>query len=134
MRYIDYISVDRSELNYLFASQSQLNCTAAMEDPNVNKDYFYFCDENGSLVDAKGLRMERFINRLWTNFARTGDPNNEDGFRQSTKSEFPNFGSESEFLRNSEFSDRNSGMKNAFRFRTLVFEAISTVQLFPMSF
>jgi len=68
-----------AELSYVFASEEQLNCTAIGEFPQIDKDLFTKCLPNGQITDEKTKRLERYIHRLWSNFARTGNPNDETG-------------------------------------------------------
>ena len=49
-----------------------------MKNPNLT-EFFYNCEDNGSLVGERTLRMERYMHRLWSNFARTGNPLDETG-------------------------------------------------------
>ena len=37
------------------------------------------CNEDGKVIDEDMMQMERMMHRYWGNFARTGDPNNDDG-------------------------------------------------------
>jgi len=75
-RCFESISCHAAELPYMFDSARRVQCN----NPALNKDVFIYCDEDtGRIYPEEQEYMARSMKRYWANFARNGDPNNDEG-------------------------------------------------------